>query len=125
MATRSGIPARTRLRTAVRRRSCGIRPGSPTEALHRREYGGTYLPRTDFEERVLKPLRAAVPSELEPSYREALRTRLKFADEYSFQKRLTCRIEAVSTAHVWLIQAVNDHRLTSSRLSNHYGVYRD
>ena len=29
MATRSGTPARTRLRTAVRRKSCGIRPGHP------------------------------------------------------------------------------------------------
>src|SRR5262245_25534195 len=32
MATRSGTPARTRLRTAVRRRSCGIRPGQPAFA---------------------------------------------------------------------------------------------
>jgi hypothetical protein len=29
IATRSGIPARTRFRPAVRRRSCGIRPGQP------------------------------------------------------------------------------------------------
>src|SRR5207248_3800916 len=29
IATRSGMPARTRFRTAVRRRSCGIRPGQP------------------------------------------------------------------------------------------------
>src|SRR5947209_20319818 len=29
MATRSGTPARTRLRTAVRRKSCGIRPEQP------------------------------------------------------------------------------------------------
>lgn len=29
MATRSGMPARTRLRTAVRLRSWGIRPGQP------------------------------------------------------------------------------------------------
>ena len=32
IATRSGTPARTRLRTAVRRRSCGIRPGIPPPA---------------------------------------------------------------------------------------------
>jgi hypothetical protein len=33
MATRSGLPARTMLRIAVRRKSCGILPGHPAAVL--------------------------------------------------------------------------------------------
>ena len=36
IATRSGMPARTMLRTAVRRRSCGMRPGQPSGPAGRR-----------------------------------------------------------------------------------------
>jgi len=31
MAVERGTPARSRFRTAVRRKSCGIRPGTPAE----------------------------------------------------------------------------------------------
>jgi hypothetical protein len=59
------------------------------EAYHRRCYDGVYMKRDEFEERVLKPLTAAIPNSLDSSFQSALRKRLHHADEYSLRKRLT------------------------------------
>jgi hypothetical protein len=59
------------------------------EAFHRRFYAGEYMAADQFEAVVRAPLTAAIPATLEPSHREAIAARLKFANEYSQPKRFT------------------------------------
>lgn len=55
------------------------------EAIHRRLYGSErYMDDPEFTERVLKPLQNAIPEGLDPSFRQALHNRLKYAYEHSF-----------------------------------------
>lgn len=59
------------------------------EAYHRRFFAGQYMDADTFENVVRAPLTAAIPTTLEPSHREAVAARLRFANEYSQSKRLT------------------------------------
>jgi hypothetical protein len=58
------------------------------EAYHRRFYDGVYMREGDFEKRVFEPLKAAIPRDVNSSLGQALRSRLQYANEYSFRRRL-------------------------------------
>ena len=61
------------------------------EAYHRRAYEGQdlYMDAGAYEQHILPGLLAAVPATLDASHRQSLTSRLKFANEFSFRKRLT------------------------------------
>lgn len=58
------------------------------EVFHRRFFSGQYLLCNDFEERVQKPLVAAIPAGLDASYKDSLKTRIAYFNEYSLSKRM-------------------------------------
>jgi len=58
------------------------------EVFHRRHYGGTYLPESDYQSNVYPILAAAIPSTLPSDIRDAFRRKLEFFHEYSLGKRL-------------------------------------
>lgn len=57
------------------------------ETLHRRTRKGTYVSPDEYD-LLLPQLTAAIPATLEPSFKAALKSRLKFGNEYSLRKRL-------------------------------------
>jgi HEPN superfamily Apea-like protein len=61
------------------------------EALHRHQYEGhdLYMDPTEFEQKVLPLLKAAIPNGINSSHRQALRSRVTHGNEFSFRKRLT------------------------------------
>lgn len=59
------------------------------EAFHRCLHGGLYMDQAAYDERVLPPLRAAIPTDLDRSHRQALAARLKWGNEFSLRRRLT------------------------------------
>jgi len=60
------------------------------EAFHRRFYlPGVYMDRVPFDAQVRGPLTAAIPAFLEPSFRQSLKSRLKFANELSLRRRMS------------------------------------
>ncbi|MBN2019951.1 MAG: hypothetical protein JW749_06985 [Sedimentisphaerales bacterium] len=58
------------------------------ESYHRRFREGSYLPESDFKSKVLKPLYKVIPAQLNKSFRESLKNRLKYSNEYSLRKRI-------------------------------------
>jgi hypothetical protein len=58
------------------------------EAFHRRFYDGRYMEEAAFEATVLAPMVSAIPAAVVGSHRDALSSRLKFANEVSQHKRL-------------------------------------
>ena len=61
------------------------------EAYHRRLYEGQdlYVDARTYEQNILPGLLGAIPETLDPSHAQALRSRLKYGNEFSFRKRLT------------------------------------
>ncbi len=58
------------------------------ESYHRRFRNGYYLPDSDFQSKVLKPLYKAIPAQLDRNFRKSLKNRLKYDNEYSLKKRI-------------------------------------
>jgi ApeA N-terminal domain 1 len=58
------------------------------EALHRASWPGTYLAQDRYDA-MLPNMLALIPDDLDPSHRQALKSRLKFGNEYSLRKRLS------------------------------------
>ena len=58
------------------------------EAYHRRFYSGRYMKEEDYEAQVSSLLQEAIPTGLDSSLRDSLKSRLKYGNEYSFHKRL-------------------------------------
>ena len=46
-----------------------------------------------YEKNVYRPLKAAIPANLDASHRQSLKSRLKFGNEFSFRRRLTTLFE--------------------------------
>lgn len=59
------------------------------ESFHRRFRGGAYLPAAEYEQKVIRPLLASLPSNIDSSLRQSLQNRIKYGSEYSLRKRLT------------------------------------
>lgn len=59
------------------------------EVYHRRTRDGLYMAEDEYRNQVYEALSAAIPSDLPPGLREALKSRLKFGNEHSLSKRLT------------------------------------
>ncbi len=62
------------------------------EAYHRDCHGGTYLSTDAFKTEVLDPLVKSIPMNLDRKFRDSLKHRLSFVNEYSLRKRLTLLI---------------------------------
>jgi hypothetical protein len=58
------------------------------EGFHRRFRDGVYMEPTDFQAKVVGPLAAAIPSDLDRSLQEALRSRSQYGNDYSLRRRL-------------------------------------
>ncbi|MBV6391228.1 MAG: hypothetical protein KPEEDBHJ_00436 [Anaerolineales bacterium] len=59
------------------------------ETYHRQIYGGKYQPDEAFENGLYKILVSAIPADVDSGFRSSLKQgKLKFANEYSFRKRL-------------------------------------
>jgi len=58
------------------------------ESYHRRAHTGLYMDPHNYEESVCRQLVAAIPEELAEDHRTALKSRLKYGNEYSHLKRL-------------------------------------
>ena len=61
------------------------------EACHRRFYEGRdfYMDAAAYRDGILPKLQSAIPDSLDSSHKEALRSRLRFGNEFSLNKRLT------------------------------------
>lgn len=57
------------------------------EALHRRLFDGRYMDEAEYE-KAIESVRAAIPSALGKDHRQALQSRLRYGNEYSFRRRL-------------------------------------
>jgi hypothetical protein len=57
------------------------------EAFHRRFCPGDYMEPEAFEEQVRGPMTAAIPKGLDDPHKDAIRSRIKFANEYSQSRR--------------------------------------
>ena len=57
------------------------------EAFHRRFYPGAYMDPAAFKENVVRPLTQAIPKGLDDSHEAAIKSRLRFANEYSQSRR--------------------------------------
>jgi len=57
------------------------------ESLHRRVYGGAYMPKEDYSE-IYENLFTAIPESLDNDHKESLKSRLKYGYEFSLRKRL-------------------------------------
>lgn len=68
------------------------------EAYHRRFFSGLYMDDERFKADVLVPLSAAIPSNIEASHRDAIKARLRFANEVSLRRRLQELFKAHSAA---------------------------
>jgi len=58
------------------------------ESYHRGLRGGRYMPEAEFDEGVLRPILAALPSASVPALRASIRDRVRFANDYSLRTRL-------------------------------------
>jgi len=58
------------------------------ESYHRRFRNGYYISESDFRSKVLKPLYKAIPAQLDRSFKQSLKNRLKYNYEYSLKKRI-------------------------------------
>lgn len=58
------------------------------ESYHRRLRKGQYLSEPEFKSQVLKPLCEAIPGRLERSFRNSIKSRLSYSNEYSLRKRI-------------------------------------
>jgi hypothetical protein len=79
------------------------------EAFHRRFYlPGLFMDPTTFETEVRQPLTAAIPKFLEPSFRQSLKARLKFANELSLRRRMNDLVRDHSGALKALVACPGD-----------------
>lgn len=67
------------------------------EGFHRGLFDGTYMTPADYEE-VSKALRDAIPQTVAPDHKDALRTRVRYGNEFSLRKRLNELAEMLSPA---------------------------
>ncbi len=58
------------------------------ESYHRRFRDGSYLSKSEFQSQVLKTLYKAIPAQLDQSFKDSLKSRLKYSNEYSLRKRI-------------------------------------
>jgi len=58
------------------------------ESYHRRFWNGSYLSESEFQSQVLETLHKAIPAQLDRSFKESLKNRLKYSNEYSLRKRI-------------------------------------
>ena len=58
------------------------------ETYHRRTMGGKYQTKEEFLEEVYPLIESAIPKALDRDYRESIKGRLKYLNEYSLRKRL-------------------------------------
>jgi ApeA N-terminal domain 1/Apea-like HEPN len=79
------------------------------EAFHRRFYPpGLFIDPSSFEAQVRRPLTAAIPAFLEPSFRQSLKSRLKFANELSLRRRMRDLVRDHSDALKTLVECPPD-----------------
>jgi len=64
------------------------------EGFHRATRPGIYMTDTDYEA-VKKALSGALPSTVSPPHKSALKSKIKYGNEYSLQKRLTELVKAL------------------------------
>jgi hypothetical protein len=58
------------------------------ESIHRGLFGGEYVPRKHYLEGMYRDFLNAIPPDTDEDFRESLRTRLKYHNEYSLRKRI-------------------------------------
>lgn len=63
------------------------------EAYHRRVSPGVYQSRDDFMKKIYPALINAIPDDTDKNYKESIKTRLKYLNEFSLRKRLKEIIE--------------------------------
>ena len=59
------------------------------ESFHRRFQDGEYMPADEYKQKVMVPLIACIPFDVDSSHRQSLKNRIKYGAEYSLSKRLT------------------------------------
>ncbi|GAB4409672.1 MAG: hypothetical protein Kow00106_03210 [Anaerolineae bacterium] len=64
------------------------------ESYHRTKFGGKYMCETAYEP-VREALVRAIPSGIAPDHRDSLKSRIKYGNEYSLQKRLTSLLNSL------------------------------
>ena len=58
------------------------------ETLHRYTRAGTYIDQVEYDTKVRPLLEGAIPQTLDRSFRQALKSRLKYGNQHSLRKRL-------------------------------------
>jgi hypothetical protein len=59
------------------------------ESYHRNIQGGQYIAQETYDKDVFPVLTNAIPTTLEASFKQSIKTKLKYANEFSLRKRLT------------------------------------
>lgn len=72
------------------------------EGLHRASLPGKYLSDGDYLE-IVKVLNAAIPSSFDDNFRESLKSRIRYGNEYSLRKRLKEMVDPLPTSIKLLI----------------------
>lgn len=58
------------------------------ECYHRNSYGGLFMDKESFTEEIYVPLIASLSSKIKGSFRDSIKSKLKYLNEYSLNKRL-------------------------------------
>lgn len=93
------------------------------EAYHRRFFSGRYMDDERFKADVLVPLSAAIPSNIDASHRDAIKARLRFANEVSLRKRLQELFKAHSAALTILAPDAEKQVSAIVDMRNHFTHY--
>ncbi len=85
------------------------------ESLHRNLEGGTYVSRAKYDAEVRMPLTAAIPDQLPKSFRDSLKTRFLYMNEFSLRKRLAVLINMNSNV---LSKYIKNYKSLASEIAD-------
>lgn len=93
------------------------------ESYHRNCCGGSYLPEDEYSKSIYPALVQAIPTNTPPDFKSALKTRLKYAHEFSLRKRIQDLLDKHSEVFggklVKLKDLANDIALARNALTHH------
>jgi len=81
------------------------------ESFHRLKDGGVFMPHLEYEEKITKPLLAALPADIDSLLKESLASRIRFGNELSLRKRLRAILTALPPQ---ILKLVNFDEITDS-----------
>jgi len=94
------------------------------ESYHRTHGDDEYVSDKDYEP-IKKALLEAIPSNINPDHREALKGRIKYGNEYSLRKRLEITVQSIPESLVTEITNKNKKFIAQVVATRNYLTHRD